>query len=99
MVLVPIRKQFKELDWKSISAKSENILTIQNYIESLNTDPERKNDKTVPIGIRDSIKDKIGISKIEFLLDENGKIYIQEKNQNENYLIEFSSMDDVRRIY
>lgn len=99
MVLVPIRKQFKELDWKGISAKPENILAIQNYIESMNTDPERKTDRTVPIGISDSIKDKIGISRIEFFLDENGRIYIQESNQNENHLIEFSSMDDVRRIY
>lgn len=97
MVLVPIRKQFKELDWKNISAKPENILTIQNYMESMNTDSN--NSITVPIGIYDSIKDKIGISRIDFFLDENGKIYIQENNQGKNNLIEFSDMDDVRRIY
>lgn len=42
MVLVPVRKQFKELDWKNISARPENILAIQNYMESLNTDPEKR---------------------------------------------------------
>ena len=99
MILVPIRKQFKELDWKNISAKPENILSIQNYMESMNGDPEKKSDRTVTIGICDSIKDKIGISRIDFFLDENGRIYIQENNQGKNNLIEFSNMDCVRRIY
>ena len=96
MVLVPIRQQLKELNWKNILIKPENILTIQNYKNSMYNDSESK---AVPIGIYDSIKDKIGISIINFFLDQNGKIYIQENNQGKNNLIEFSNMDDVRRIY
>lgn len=68
MLIVPVRKQFKELSWKNISAKSENIIAIQNYLESMNTDPEKKNDRTVPIGICDTIKDRIGISNINLMV-------------------------------
>ena len=99
MVIVPVREQFRELDWKNISARPENILAIQNYMESMNKDPEKKNNRTVPIGICDSIKDKIGISRIELFLDGDGRIYIQENNQNKNNLIEFSNIDEVRRIF
>lgn len=99
MVIVPVRKQFKELSWKNISAKSENIIAIQNYLESMNTDPEKKNDRTVPIGICDTIKDRIGISNINLFLDGSGRIFIQENNQNKSNLIEFSNLDDVRRIF
>lgn len=96
MVLVPVRKQFKELDLKNISARPENILSIQNYMESMNEDSKSNR---VPIGICDSIKDKIGISRIDLFLDQNGRIYIQENNQSKKNIIEFSNMDEVRRIF
>lgn len=65
-------------------------------MESMNGDSKSKE---VPIGICDSIKDKIGISRIELFLDQNGRIYIQENNQNKKNLIEFSNMDEVRRVF
>ena len=96
MILVPVRKQFKELDWKNISARPENILSMQNYMESMNEDSKSNG---VPIGICDSIKDKIGISRIDLFLDQNGRIYIQENNQSKKNIIEFSNIDEVRRIF
>lgn len=96
MVIVPVRKQFKELNWKNISVKPENILSIQNYTESMNCD---SGSRGVPVGIYDTIKNKLGISRMELFLDGNSKVYLFEKNQNKSNLIEFSNMDNVRRIY
>lgn len=99
MVIVPIRKSFKDLDMKNLYIKPENILTLQNYMESMNNDYVKKTTREVPIGIYDTIKDNLGVYSINYFLDESGKVFIQEITQRERNLVEFPNIDMVRRIY
>ena len=99
MVIVPIRQNFKELNMKNLSIKPENILNLQNYMESMNNDYAKKTTREVPIGIYDTIKDNLGVYSIKYFLDESGKVFIQESTQRERNLVEFPNIDMVRRIY
>ena len=95
MVLVPLRNAFKELQYRNLSIKEENLVILQNYLYSQENDQSRKNERYVPVGIHDTIKDKLGILKINFFMDSNGKVFLEENNQKGSNTIEFSNIDEV----
>ena len=97
MVVVPVGKKYILLDKKNISSKTENILNIQNYIKSMPEDSIKGH--SVPIGIYDTIKEKLGIHGIKLFLDDKGHVFIQEQNQSANNLVQFESLDSIRRVY
>jgi hypothetical protein len=97
MVVVPVGKKYILLDKKNISSKTENILNIQNYIKSMTEDSIKGH--SVPIGIYDTIKEKLGIHGIKLFLDDKGHVFIQEQNQSANNLVQFESLDSIRRVY
>lgn len=97
MVVVPVGKKYSLLDEKNIFAKPENILNIQNYIRSMTEDRIQGN--SVPVGIYDTIKEKLGISGMQLLLDEKGHVFIEEKGQDTDNLVQFESLDSIRRVY
>ena len=97
MVVVPVGNKYILLDKKNISAKTENIINIQDYIKSMNEDTIES--RFVPIGIYDTIKEKLGISGIQLFLNERGNTFILEQNSASNNLVQFESLDSIRRIY
>lgn len=62
MVIVDIGKRYAILERKNILARPENILTLQNYMMSMENDSKGK---TVPVGIYDY--NKIPKAKMELL--------------------------------
>ena len=97
MVVVPVGKRYILLDRKNVNGKTENILNIQNYMQSMLTDS--LGGGSVPIGIYDTIKEKLGISGMQLCLDEKGHVFIEEKSQGTNKLVQFENLDSIRRVY
>ena len=95
MVCIPLRNAFKELQYRDLSIKEENLVILQNYIYSQENDQRRKNERFVPVGIHDTIKDKLGILKINFFMDSNGKVFLEETSQKDSNTIEFPNIDAI----
>lgn len=54
---------------------------------------------SVPVGIYNTVKEKLGIFGMQLLLDEKGHVFIEEKSQDTNNLVQFESLDSIRRTY
>jgi len=87
--------------YKNLNVSPKDIISMQNYIVSLKSDAESKDNNIVDIGIHDSIKKYLNI-KLEFLKDNDNtskkaNLYVKEMNDDVSNCISFAEANDVAK--